>query len=105
MTSHLIAFATNCISPERAEIEWTLATQGPDGNWYDWQGHRYYQFHVSEPIDFPTLTVPPGWIDHIQSIARQNVSEQKRAEPAFDLTAALGITMTKAPTRPFTRRI
>ena len=108
MTYHLIAFATNCTSIERAEVEWTLASQSPDGNWYDWNGHRYYPFHT-QPIECPDLLIPTEWIDHIQDIARQNACEKMRAyhrEPAFDLSAAMRLSEPAKPaTKPFLRRL
>jgi hypothetical protein len=103
VTYHLIAFATNCTSPERAEVEWTLATCGPDGNWYDWNGQRFYPFHT-QPTTLPDLPIPFDWIPHVQSIARRNMHDH--AEPAFDLTAALGLHQAKpAAPAPFPRRI
>lgn len=102
MTYSLCAFATNCTSPERAEVEWTLASLGPDGEWYQWDGQHIVPFFTT-PIDCPDIPIPDGWIDHIQVIAKRTM--RKHAEPAFDLTAALGLHEAKVPAKPFARRI
>ena len=115
MTYHLIAFAANCTSIERAEVEWTLASQGPDGNWYDWSGHRYYPFHT-QPIECPDLLIPPEWIDHIQDIAAKNAAKSLRARtmtdivganepPEFDLSAMMNLHTTRPAAKPFLRRM
>ena len=102
MTYHLIAFATNCVSIERAEIEWTLATRGLDGEWYQWDGQLIYPFHVV-PIDIPEIEIPPGWIDHIQSTAARDV--RQRAKPSIDLASMMGLNKPAQPAKPFARRI
>ncbi len=103
----LIAFATNCVSIERAEIEWTVAAQGPDSGWYDWDGREFRPFwtisfdDLAKGFIWEDVTMPPGWIEHIQSIARHNM--RKHAEPTFDLAAAM--RLGKAPAKPFPRRL
>ena len=99
-TPHLIAFATQCTSQADARIEWTLATQDPDGDWTDWNGRQLHPFHT-EAIALPPVTLPDGWVDHIQDICRQEMFRR----PVVDLTEMLGLRKPPAPSAPFPRRL
>lgn len=99
---HLIAFTTNATSIERACIEWTIAAQGLDGNWYQWDGQRLYPFFTT-PIYLPTCKIPEGWIEHLQSITRHTMHEH--AAPIIDLATALGLREARPTVKPFPRRL
>lgn len=101
---YLCAFAVDCVSLERARVEWTVVAQGPDGNWYDWQGHKIHPFYTVK-IKQLDLSIPDGWIEHIQDLAQRDMAN---AAPAFDLTEALGLHNVRPQAQPslsFPRRL
>lgn len=109
MSYHLIAFAVDAISCDRARVEWAVATQDANGDWYDWNGQKLYPFWTTDfgSLDLgpgfvmEDMPIPNGWIEHIHSLAQHDLHNRA---PAFDLATALGLHEAK-PTKPFPRRI
>lgn len=105
MTYHLIAFVVDAVSYDRARVEWAVATQDANDDWYDWNGQKLYPFETINLDElgwgWDEVIVPEGWIEHIQQIAQRDL---RNRAPTFDLTTALGLHEAK-PVRPFPRRL
>lgn len=97
----LVAHVTNVVSYARAEVEWEVASESPDGDWFTNEGHQIYPFHTI-PIILPAPAIPMGWVEHIQAIAHQTRTEHSK--PSQSLAQRLGLT-TRPKAQPIIRRL
>lgn len=92
---HLIAHVVNAISLDRAEVEFEVAWQAPDGTWYTNNGEIVYPIKTW-PIEQDLPEIPEGWIEHLHGLASSSV----RGRKAFSIATLL----PKAAPEPSIRR-
>jgi hypothetical protein len=95
---YLVAHAINVVSYDRVEVEWEVASQGIDGEWYDNNGRHLIPFRTI-PIEQPTPSIPMGWVEHIQDLAC------KAMAPTPNLLDRLGLAKPQPSNSPFLRRL
>lgn len=85
-TLHLVAFCTDAVSYNRAEIRFCIAYKNADDEWEDHFGNIVIPFWTI-PFDKPQVEIPEGWIEHIHELAMKHAA-QRRAPQLTQLLPA-----------------
>lgn len=96
---YLIAHVVNAQSEEAAEVEFEVASEGWNDEWYTNDGRRVWPFWVQK-IEPDAPAIPEGWLEHLAEEAVHYATANREPDRLQALLAAI----PKAPTQRIRRR-